>query len=268
VATLKGRHADKANSRLSADLAFPTFDVSYTLEVAAESGGVAVRINLDKPLPQKLAGRAGFNLEFLPSIYMGKSYLVDGTKAGIFPRTPNDPMTKVLPLADEPKKAYYLEDWDKAKGYTQPLPFAEGKSITRGVDDALARLTVKSDTADLMLFDGRNRAQNGWFVLRSLIPSGKTTGAIVWHIRPDVIPNWTRPPMIAHSQVGYTPGFSKVAVLELDPKYNGPKTARVLRLTENGAYQQVFEGPITPATSWLRYVYSKFDFTPVKEPGL
>src|SRR5690242_21903610 len=118
-------------------------------------------------------------------------------------------MTKVLPLADEPKKAYYLEDWDKAKGYTQPLPFAEGKSITLGVDDALARVSVLSDTADLMLFDGRDRAQNGWFVLRSLVPSGKTSGAIVWHIRPDVIPNWTRPPMIAHSQVGYAPGFSK-----------------------------------------------------------
>ncbi len=136
VATLKDRHADKANNRLTADLAFPTFDFSYTLEVAAEPGGVKVSINLDKPLPGKMAGRAGFNLEFLPSIYMGKAYLVDGTKAGIFPRTPNDPMTKVLPLPDEPKKAYYLEDWDKAKGYTQPLPFAEGKSITLGVDDA------------------------------------------------------------------------------------------------------------------------------------
>lgn len=268
VATLKGRHADKENNRLTADLAFPSFDLSYTLEVAAEPGGVRVSINLDKPLPQKLAGRAGFNLEFLPSIYMGKAYLVDGTKAGIFPRTPNDPMIKVLPLADEPKKAYYLEDWDKAKGYTQPLPFAQGKSITLGVDDSLARISVQSETADLMLFDGRDRAQNGWFVLRSLIPSGKTTGAIVWHIRPDVIPNWTRPPMIAHSQVGYAPGFSKVAVLELDPRYSGPKTARVLRLTEDGSYKPVFEGPITPATPWLRYVYSKFDFTPVKDPGL
>ncbi len=268
VATLKDRNADKANNRLSADLAFPTFDFSYTLEVAAEPGGVKISINLDKPLPQKLAGRAGFNLEFLPSIYMGKAYLVDGTKAGIFPRTPNDPMTKVLPLADEPKKAYYLEDWDKAKGYTQPLPFAEGKSITLGIDDSLARLNVVSDTASLMLFDGRDRAPNGWFVLRSLIPSDKTTGAIVWHIRPDVIPNWTRPPVIAHSQVGYAPGFSKVAVLELDPKYNAPKTARVLRLREDGSYEQIFEGPITPATPWLRYIYSKFDFTPVEDPGL
>ena len=268
VATLKSRNADKANNRLTADLAFPAFDLSYTLEVAAEPGGVKVSINLDKPLPPKLAGRAGFNLEFLPSIYMGKAYLVDGTKAGIFPRTPDDPMIKVMPLPDEPKKAYYLEDWDKAKGYTQPLPFAEGKNITLGVDDALARINVKSDTADLMLFDGRDRAQNGWFVLRSLIPSGKTTGAIVWHIRPDVIPNWTRPPMIAHSQVGYAPDFSKEAVLELDPKYDGPKTAKVLRLMEDGSYKQVFEGPITPSTPWLRYVYSKFDFTPVKDPGL
>ena len=268
VATLKGRQADKANNRLTASLAFPTFDVSYTLEVAAEPGGVKVSINLDQPLPPELVGRAGFNLEFLPSIYMGKAYLVDGSHAGIFPRTPNDPMIKVLPLPDEPKKAYYLEDWDKAKGYTQPLPFAEGKSITLGVDDSLARVTVVSDTAPLMLFDGRDRAQNGWFVLRSLIPSGKTTGAIVWHLKPDVISNWTRPPMIAHSQVGYAPGFSKVAVLELDPKYTGPQTAKVLRLTEGGAYQQVFEGPITPSTPWLRYVYSKFDFTTVNNPGL
>ncbi len=268
VATLKNRHADKTANTLTANLAFPTFDLSYTLEVAAEPGGVKVTINLDKPLPEKLSGRAGFNLEFLPSIYMGKTYLVDGTKAGLFPRTPNDPMVKVLPLADEPKKAYYLEDWDKAKGYTQPLPFAQGKSITLGVDDALARINVTSDTSDLMLFDGRDRAQNGWFVLRSLIPSGKTTAAIVWHIRPDVIPNWTRPPMIAHSQVGYAPAFSKQAIIELDPRYTGPKTAKVLRLAADGSYKQVFESPITPSTPWLRYVYSKFDFTAVKDPGL
>ena len=156
VATLKGRQADKANNRLSARLAFPTFDVSYTLEVAAEPGGVRVSINLDKPLPPKLVGRAGFNLEFLPSIYMGKAYLVDGSKAGIFPRTPNDPMIKVMPLPDEPKKAYYLEDWDKAKGYTQPLPFAEGKSITLGVDDSLARITVSVGNRHL---DAIRRAQ-------------------------------------------------------------------------------------------------------------
>ena len=56
VATLKGRHADKANNRLTANLAFPTFDFDYTLEVAAEPGGVEVSINLDKPLPRNWRG--------------------------------------------------------------------------------------------------------------------------------------------------------------------------------------------------------------------
>ena len=54
-------------------------------------------VNLEKPLPEKLAGRAGFNLEFLPSIYIGKSYAVDGKQFGMMPRSPQDPMQKVLP---------------------------------------------------------------------------------------------------------------------------------------------------------------------------
>src|SRR3954467_10094121 len=37
-APLKGPHADKANNRLTAELAFPTFDLIYTFEVAAEPG--------------------------------------------------------------------------------------------------------------------------------------------------------------------------------------------------------------------------------------
>src|SRR5690242_15123995 len=40
VATLNGRRADKTNNRLTADLAFPTFDFSYTLEVAADRKSV------------------------------------------------------------------------------------------------------------------------------------------------------------------------------------------------------------------------------------
>lgn len=268
VATLKGRHIDKATQTLSAALAFPTFDLSYKLEVTPEPGGVKISIHLDKPLPASLADRAGFNLEFLPAVYSGKAYLVDGTQAGIFPRFPQGPMVTVTPLADEPKKASYLEQWDQIKGHTQPLPFAVGKTITLGVDDPLARISVTSDTADLMLFDGRSRAQNGWFVLRSLIPAGKTTNAIVWHVRPDVVKNWIRPPMIAHSQVGYAPEFEKIAVLELDPNDSGPQTAKVLRLMQDGSFTPAYEGPITAKAPWLRYTYAKFDFTSVKEPGL
>ncbi|MGC9971613.1 MAG: glycoside hydrolase family 9 protein [Bryobacteraceae bacterium] len=268
VAKLNGQQADKEHNRLTAQLSFPSYEMNYRLEVAAEPGGVRVSVNLEKPLPEKMAGRAGFNLEFLPSIYVGKSYAVDGKSFGIMPRSPQDPMQKVLPSPDDPKKLPYQEEWDKEKGYTQPLPFATGRSVTLAAEDPQYRITVTSENGPVSLYDGRNRAQNGWFVVRTLIPSGKTEGAVVWHIRPDVIPNWTRPPMVAHSQAGYAPNFPKVAVIELDPKFDAPKTAKVLRLGEDGSYRQVFEGPVSTPTPWLRYTYAKFDFSSVEEPGL
>jgi hypothetical protein len=268
VAKLKDHKADKEHNRLTAELSFPAYQMEYTLEVSAEPGGVRVSVNLDKPLPEKLAGRAGFNLEFLPSIYVGKSYAVDGNQYGMIPRSPQDQMKQVLPPADDPKKLPYQDEWDRAKGYTQPLPIVTGNSITLAAEDPLYRVNVSSETAPVSLYDGRNRAQNGWFVLRSLIPSGKTGGAIVWHIYPVMIANWTRTPMIAHSQAGYPPNFSKVAVIELDPKTDAPKTARVLRLEADGSFKQVFEGPITAPTPWLRYNYANFDFSTVNEPGL
>ena len=138
VAQLKGRQPDKDKNRLTANLSFPSYQMDYALEVAAEPGGVRVSVNLDKPLPEKLAGRAGFNLEFLPSIYMGKTYSIDGTTFGVFPRSPQDEMVKVAPQPDDPKKLPYQEEWDQAKGYTQPLPFGTGKSITLAADDPRA----------------------------------------------------------------------------------------------------------------------------------
>jgi hypothetical protein len=126
VAKLNGQQADKAHNRLTAQMSFPDYQMNYRLEVAAEPGGVRVSVNLEKPLPEKLAGRAGFNLEFLPSLYIGKSYAVDRKTFGMMPRSPQDPMQTVLPSPGDPKKLPFQEQWDKDKGYTQPLPFGEG----------------------------------------------------------------------------------------------------------------------------------------------
>jgi hypothetical protein len=73
---------------------------------------------------------------------------------------------------------------------------------------------------------------------------------------------------VAYNQVGYTPERSKVAVLELDPIYDAPQTARVLQLASNGNYHEVFRGEIKPWGKWLRYQYAHFDFSTVTEPGI
>ncbi len=69
-----------------------------------------------------------------------------------------------------------------------------------------------------MLFDGRILAQNGWFVVRSLLPAGKTGKVLTWTVEPNAINGWIREPNIGFSQVGYLPAQPKVAVIELDKK--------------------------------------------------
>ena len=265
---LIARQADKEHERLTASESYPQYHLYYHVVVAAEPGGVRVSVNLDRPLLPALVGRAGFNLELLPSIYMDKAYAVDDRKFGVFPRSPESQMTVVLPEPGDPKSLWYVEQWHQAKGYTQPLPFATGKSMTLAVEDPLNRISVSSETGPLLLYDGRNKAQNGWYVLRTLIPAGKTADAVVWHIGPNYIPDWTRPPMIAHSQAGYAADFPKIAVLELDPNFSAPGTARLLRLSDDGSFREGFRGAGLGPTPWLRYVYSKFDFSSVKDPGL
>ncbi|MGH7224523.1 MAG: glycoside hydrolase family 9 protein, partial [Gemmataceae bacterium] len=177
-------------------------------------------------------------------------------------------MTSVPPRPGDPKQVWWVAHWRKAQDYMQPLPFATGQTMTLAASDPLDRVSISSETGPLMLYDGRNVATNGWFVVRTLIPAGKTKDAIVWHIRPSYLPDWVRPPMIAHSQAGYAPNFEKIAIIGLDRRFNAPRTAELLRLGKDGSFHEVFAAPISKPTSWLRYDYAKFNFSAVKQPGL
>lgn len=235
-------------NQLIAYSGYPEDSVSYRIEVTAESSGFRIAVHLDKPLPVALVGKAGFNLDFLPTSYFGKSYRFDNN-SGIFPRHPGGPM-------------------DRDASGAEPEPLAQGQNVVLAPEDPVTRVGISSDSANIQLFDARNKAQNGWFVLRSLIPAGRTENALVWHVRPNVIPGWTRPPVVSYNQLGYTPGRSKIAILELDPLFTAPKFARLLRLNKDGVYEDEFRGEIKPWGKWMRYQYASFDFSSVKEPGI
>jgi endoglucanase len=249
VPTYTARKHGSLPDQLIAYSGYPDLSLSYRIEVTAEGQGFRVAVHLDRPLPAALLGRAGFNLDFLPTAYFGKSYRLDDS-FGIFPRHPNGPTRR------------------DAAGVAEPLPLASGHQIVLAPEDPTTRVTITSDDGTLMLFDARNRAQNGWFVVRQLLPANRTENALVWHVHPNVIPNWIRPPVVSYNQVGYTPQRSKVAVLELDPLFDAPKTARILRITPAGSYEEAFRGEIKPWGKWLRYQYATFDFSAVHEPGV
>jgi len=241
-------HGQQPNE-LIANCSYANLGLSYHLEVQPEETGIRVAVQLDKPLPAELVGKAGFNLEFLPTAYFGKSYLVDA-KAGLFPRHPDGPMQR------------------EADGTIWPHPLAGGQQIVLSPEDPLTRISIRSDRGLVQLYDGRNVAQNGWFVVRSLIPRNETKDVVVWHITAKVIPGWMRAPVVSYNQAGYTPARSKVAIIELDPLFDAPKAARVLRLDPGGEYKEVFRGEVRPWGKWMRYQYARFDFSQVREPGM
>lgn len=95
-----------------------------------------------------------------------------------------------------------------------------------------------------MLFDGRNLAQNGWFVVRSLLPSNKTGKVLEWYLEPNSIPNWIRKPNIGFSQVGYTPNQEKIAVIELDKNDTPLNSAKIFMVNEEGKSIEKYNGEV------------------------
>jgi len=226
---------------------FPKEKLDYRVKVTPEDGGgFRIAVDLDAPLPPELVGKAGFNLDFLPTAYFGKTYLM-GDRPGLFPRNPNGPMA--------------------ADGSGDPKPMASGaNSVTLSPEDPTTRVTITAN-APLALYDARNRAQNGWFVVRSMIAAGAKEDAVVWHVKPNVIPGWTRAPVVSFNQAGYTPQRSKVALIELDPNFKAPTQATLVKLTDNGE-KPVFSAPVQSRGKFLRYNYAAFDFSSVREPGI
>ncbi len=74
VPSVFDRKIDKATSTISLGLRYNDYDFDSRISVTPKDNGVLITVILDKPLPEKLEGRAGFNLEFIPSSYFRKTY--------------------------------------------------------------------------------------------------------------------------------------------------------------------------------------------------
>jgi hypothetical protein len=268
VPAIPTRTVDRATNTIESVLRYEDYDFESRVVVTAMGKGVEISVYLDKPVPKALEGNAGFNLEFLPSQYWAKTYLMDG-RFNRFPRyVVGNTITK--PNSEKLKqfKGYVTSD-DRGSGrFIDPLPLETGRTILMAPDEPERLVKITSQDADLMLFDGRMLAQNGWFVVRSLFPAGKTGKVLTWTIEPNAINGWVREPNIGFSQVGYLPSQPKVSVIELDKKDKPLAKASIYKIGEDGHATEVFSGNIVPWGDYYKYHYVKFDFSTVNTPGI
>ena len=246
IPTFVERKVDNNTNTISATLSYPEFDFTYTISASPIENGVEITLSSPRPVPAELVGKAGFNMEFLPANYMETSFLADG-KPGTFPLYP----TGVKEII----------------GQHEPAPLASAKQLVLAPESDTKRVMIES-SAPLTLYDGRAKAQNGWYVVRGVLPENKQGELLTWRITASTDDAWLRDPMIAHSQVGYLPGQTKRAVIELDKHAPVNGMAELLKVNADGSKAVVKKAAPGKVEDYTRYQYATFDFTDVTEPGL
>lgn len=240
------RKVDHQNGIIEAFLHYPDYHFKYSVRVKSQNDGVQIVVNLSAPVPQELVGKAGFNLEFIPSAYFEKGFLMDG-KPGTLP---------IYPTGQRELK------------FAAPKALARGYNLVMAAGDAENQISIESKGLPLALYDGRGKAQNGWFVVRSVLPEGRGGDVLIWNLSAKLQNNWVRKPVIGHSQLGYHPDQDKVAVIELDRNDTNKEKVELLQVLADGRETVAKKGKARVWGQYKRYRYSTFDFSSVTSPGL
>lgn len=262
------RNVDREKGVIEVGLRYEDYDFDSRIVVTSKGETVEIAVWLGSPVPEELAGKAGLNLEFLPSRYWLKTFLMDG-RLNRFPRYASS-QTVTRPNSEKPRQFKGFKTYDdRGTGrFIDPLPIETGHNITMAMDDPERMISINSSDSELELYDGRMLAQNGWFVLRSVLPKNKTGKVVSWTVKPNAIDGWIRKPNIGFCQVGYTPEQPKVSVIELDKNDTPKNVAALMRINEDGTVSKAYEGKIETWGDYFKYNYVKFDFSDVKTPGV
>jgi len=267
VPSVTSRVIDAKGNTALITLYYKEFDFTSKIKVEAKDNGCLITVILDQPLPKKLEGKASMNIEFLPAIYFKKTYMMDN-QMGIFPLVASGPTISDAFSEKIPQFNNLLTSERFGNTYAKATPFAQGKKLILSPDDPKSLVTITSLTGEIGLVDGRNLASNGWFVVREVIPAGKTGNVVQWTFNPNSVSDWIREPVISHSQVGYHPDQQKVAVIELDANDKALPTATLYKINEDGKQVKVLDGKLANAGKFMRYNYLKFDFSTIKTTGI
>ncbi|WP_045856274.1 glycoside hydrolase family 9 protein [Teredinibacter purpureus] len=242
-------YPDESKNRVGFNpIEYPDLTFSYQVKVKAlEGNSVKVSVDFDEPLPDEWIGKVGFNFELFPGHLFGKSWIMDEA-TGLFPQQPNGPIQQ------------HQGEWINSA-------LAVGKTLVVAPGEEKQRLVIEANQGELTLLDGRSNHNNGWYIVRTLVPKGATKNAIEWTITAHTIEGWQYKPVIQVSQLGYAQAQSKKVIIEQDKTDSKASPITLYRLDASGK-RKVASGVVKPWGKFLRYNYFSYDFSDIKTPGL
>ena len=243
------REIDKTRNVIKSVVTYKESGFSYSVRIWPEGNNIRLAVDLDKPLPKGWENKLTFDINFFPPLYVGKSWQIDKSFGYI------------------PKQTLGTKFRD-ADGIFRPVPMGKGNTFTLAAEDPVRKIKIENLKSDLIVTDNRSTGYGSWISVKSDIPSGVTQNAIEWTITPNVLPGWSREPVISISQIGYHPDQVKKAILELDPQTKRLEKARLIKITGNKETEEILAAVPVKWGRFLCYDYAIFDFSSVKEPGM
>ena len=151
VPKMTDRKVNRENGSIEVTMRYDDYDFDSRVVVTAKGKAVEIAVWLDKPVPEKLAGDAGFNLEFLPSQYWLKTFVMDG-RLNRFPRYATS-QTVTRPNAEKPRQFKGFKTYDDrgTDRFVDPCPIESGHKITMAMDAPDRMISISSDDAELTM---------------------------------------------------------------------------------------------------------------------
>ncbi len=244
---LRERRAQAEPPRIDVDVHEPNLELDYNLTLRPEGQSVVLTVGVERPLPA--AQPAAFCLELYPPAFFGGSYSLDG-RSGLFPREPDHPVVR------------------RGGDEVCATALGSGHRLVLCPEEELRRVEIEATDGTLELLDARKRDIEVWFAVVSRLPAEKNGRIVQWRITPNQVAGWRREPLLCVSQLGYHPDQRKRAIVELDPRWDGPEEASLMRVLPDGGMEEAREAPLRRWGRFLRYDYAVFDFTEQRSEGV
>lgn len=244
---IPNRVIKKENQEIYIPFEYSAIPMHYAISIMPEDQGFVLKIDFKEPVDLDKFEEIVFDFELYPGAFKGKTFMTENDM-GTFPYDFTGPVL--------------IENGDKI-----PQPMARGRKLVLSPEDPMTNMKITSDAGEMTLYDGRIYGGHQWFVVSVKVDDGAKENGVSIHFEPNIVSEWIRQPMIAHSQVGYHTDQSKKAIIEIAQNDSRRIEASLIKLTEEGPETVMKKMP----ESWgkyMRYNYLVFDFSGIEEAGM